>query len=49
MNGLESDANTVNYAATGFMMIQKKALEDFIVKASIDVYKNDIRAYSFGG
>jgi hypothetical protein len=48
VNGLNSDTNTVNYAATGFMMIQKKALEDFIVKASIDVYKNDIRAYGFG-
>lgn len=48
VNGLSASSDTVNYAATGFMMIQKEALGEFIKKASVDVYKNDIRAYGFG-
>lgn len=48
VNGLDMSDDTVNYAATGFMMIQKKALNEFIQKTNVDVYKNDIRAYGFG-
>ena len=48
VNGLDASRDTVDYAATGFMMIQKKALHEFIQTANVDVYKNDIRAYGFG-
>ena len=38
----------VNYAPTGFMMMHKKALREFVDEHPELEYKNDIRGYGFG-